>query len=143
MGTVDRDTEHLRLLSIFHYVYAGVSAAYALIPIIHVCMGAAILGGSITGVFGHDGPPVFVGLLFILIGGAIIILGLAHAALNFFAARFIAAREHYVFCFVAAVINCVFVPLGTLLGIFTIVVLTRDGVKALFGRGAEVPPAPR
>lgn len=143
MATVDRDAEHLRLLSTFHYIYAGVNAAYALIPIIHVCAGAAMLAGSVAGKFGHDGPPAFLGLLFILIGGAIIILGLVHAALNFFAARFIAAREHYVFCFVAAVVNCIFVPLGTTLGIFTLVVLTRDGVKALFGRGVQPPAAPR
>jgi len=143
MSTVDRDSEHLRLLSIFHYIYAGINAAYALLPLIHVCLAAAILTGSAAEMFGKDGPPAFVGLLIILIGGAIIIIGLAHAALNFFAARFIAAREHYVYCFAVAVVNCICVPLGTILGIFTIIVLTRQSVKALFGRPAAHPPPPR
>jgi len=143
MSTVDRDSEHLRLLSIFHYIYAGVNAAYALLPLIHVCIGTVFLAASISGGFGKEGPPAFAGLLFILIGGAIMTFGLAHAALNFFAARFIAAREHYVYCFVVAVLNCICVPLGTILGIFTIIVLTRESVKALFGRTAAHPPPPR
>lgn len=143
MATVDRDTEHLRLLTIFHYIYAGVNAAYALIPLIHVCAGSAMLLASVAGSFGRNGPPAFVGLIFILIGGGIVVLGLSHAALNFFAARFIVARKHYVFCFVAAIVNCVFVPLGTTLGIFTLIVLTRESVKAAFDRAVEPPAAPR
>ena len=33
---MNQDEEHLRLLSIFHYVCAGLSAFFACIPLIHV-----------------------------------------------------------------------------------------------------------
>jgi len=43
-------------------------------------------------------------------------------------------RIHYRYCFVMACLSCVNMPLGTVLGVFTIVVLVRPGVKELFGR---------
>lgn len=128
---MDRDEEHLRLISIFHYVYAGVSALFALIPVIHVCAGAGLLTASLGG-HGRNAPPAFLGALFIGIGLLIICLGLTHAAITYLGGRFIAARSHYVFCFVVAVINCLFVPMGTVLGVFTIIVLARPTVKKLF-----------
>jgi hypothetical protein len=35
-------------------------------------------------------------------------------------------------CFVVAAIECIFMPFGTVLGVFTIIVLSRPSVKALF-----------
>jgi hypothetical protein len=34
-----QDEEHLRLLSIFHYVVAGLAALFALFPIFHLILG--------------------------------------------------------------------------------------------------------
>jgi hypothetical protein len=34
---------------------------------------------------------------------------------------------------VVAAVSCLMVPFGTVLGIFTIVILSRDSVKRLFG----------
>jgi hypothetical protein len=34
-------------------------------------------------------------------------------------------------------INCIFIPIGTVLGVFTIIVLTRDSVKELFGETVD------
>jgi hypothetical protein len=31
-------------------------------------------------------------------------------------------------------VECLFMPVGTVLGVFTIIVLVRDSVKELFGR---------
>lgn len=38
-----KDIEHLRLLSIFHYVLAGITARIACIPFIHVANGAMLI----------------------------------------------------------------------------------------------------
>ena len=38
-----KDEEHLRLLSIFHFVVAGMTALFALFPIIHLLIGLAIV----------------------------------------------------------------------------------------------------
>ena len=134
MSQVNQDEEHLRLLSIFHYVLAGIQALMACIPLIHLVVGSVLLVAGLASREG--GPPVVVGLLFMLVAAAIIVLGWTMAVLVFLAGRFLAARTHYLYCFVVAAVACAFVPLGTILGVFTIVVLTRPSVKALFGANA-------
>ena len=43
LESADRDAEHLRLLSIFHYVVAGLMALWACFPLIHLFMGVALV----------------------------------------------------------------------------------------------------
>jgi membrane protein YqaA with SNARE-associated domain len=49
-----------------------------------------------------------------------------------FAGISLSRRRCYWFAFVVACIECIFIPFGTILGIFTIIVLSRESVKALF-----------
>jgi hypothetical protein len=51
------------------------------------------------------------------------------------------ARKAYSFALVIACIECLFVPFGTILGVFTIVTLSRESVKALFERIQMAAPA--
>jgi hypothetical protein len=128
------DNEHLRLLSIFHYVKGGITALFACIPIIHVVIGLVfILAPQIFG-HGKDQPPAFLGWLFVILGSSFILLGWTFAALVLVAGRCISRRKHYTFCFVMACVECLSVPFGTVLGVFTILVLNRASVKELFGR---------
>lgn len=46
-------------------------------------------------------------------------------------------RKAYTFCIVMAAIECLFMPLGTILGVFTLLVLTRSNVKAFFEHPVE------
>jgi hypothetical protein len=127
------DNDHLRLLSIFHYVFGGITAFFSCIPIIHVVLGLLfILAPEKFGHGGNQPPPEFIGFLFVIVGGAVIILGWTFSALVVIAGRCIASRTHYTFCFVMACIECLSVPFGTVLGVFTILVLNRPSVKELF-----------
>ncbi len=130
------DDEHLRLLSIFYYVKGGISALFACIPIIHVVLGLVFI--IAPQVFGHgnDRPPAFVGLLLVMLGSFLILLGWTFAILALITGRCIAHRKHYTFCFVVACVECLSVPFGTVLGVFTILVLNRLSVKELFASGA-------
>ena len=133
-----RDREHLRLLRIFHYVMAGVMAAFSLFPIFHVAMGIAFLSGALGPPSGSKPPaPELIGWLFAVGGGAMILIGETMAVLNLLVARYITRRAHHTFCMVVSVINCLNMPMGTALGAFTIVVLSRPGVRAWF----DAPPA--
>ena len=127
---MNQDLEHLRLLSIFHYVVGGMMAFFACIPIIHVVIGVVMLTNP--GGFGGQPPPPFIGLLFVIIGGAVILIGWVLAALVIISGRFLTQRKHYVYCLVIAGVSCLFMPVGTVLGVFTIIVLTRPSVKGLF-----------
>ena len=129
------DNEHLKLLSIFHYVKGGITALFACIPIIHVVFGLVLIVAPRLFGHGSDQPPAFIGWLFVILGFFIIFLGWTVAVLVLIAGRCIARRRHYTFCFVVACLECLSVPFGTVLGVFTILVLNRQSVKALFNPG--------
>jgi len=205
---VNRDEEHLRLLSIFHYVVAGLTALFACFPIIYVIIGVAMLVGGLDGTLeehrgcdsrrgreviappeiapaepqtpgdpepaapdppaeaapeqfgdegGHEyrdeipfarrhrgGPPFpekFIGAILIVFGSIFILFGWAFAVLLAVAGRCLARRKGYTFCLVIAGISCLFMPFGTILGVFTIIVLSRPSVKELFAPADASPPA--
>ena len=63
---------------------------------------------------------------------AIVLLGIAIAICILIAGRSLAKHRHYWFAFAIACVECLFIPFGTILGVFTIIVLLRESVKALF-----------
>ena len=126
-----QDQQHLDLLGIFHYVVAGISALCSLIPVIHLAMGLAMVTGQFPHKPGEPDPAMF-GWIFVVLGGGFIAAGLAFSALLAYAGRCLRRRRRYTFCMVMAAISCAFMPFGTVLGVFTLVVLTRPSVKPLF-----------
>ena len=87
-------------------------------------------------------PPPELGWIFIAIGGGISLFTWAVAACCLFAGYNLGAKKRYIFCFVVACLCCIQIPLGTILGVFTIVVLARPSVKDLFaGAAPEAPHA--
>ena len=129
------DEEHLQMLAVFHYVFAAVGVLFACFPLLYSVFGVAILAGLLDE--GSDVPPRVIGWLLVLIPGTMTLLGWAFAVCVFFAGRGLALRRRYTFCLVIAGIMCLFMPLGTVLGVFTIIVLLRPSVKELFGISVE------
>jgi len=121
------------MLSLFHYVLAGITALFSLIPIIHVVIGFMLLNGQFAEAQGSP-PPGWMGWLFVLVGSTFILVGLAFAFCLFLTARHIRHRQQYTFVIVVAAVECLFVPLGTILGVFTIIVLNKPITRALFGK---------
>ena len=126
----DRESEHLRLLSIFHMVLAGIMAFFSCFPLIHVAVG--ILSLVLPGSSASHGPPWFVGLFFILIGGFLVLSGWTLAGFLFYAGRCLKQRRRLTLCMGVAAASCIFMPLGTVLGVFTLITLNQPSVKALF-----------
>jgi hypothetical protein len=135
METNAKDIEHIRLLSIFHYIYARISALFGSFPLINVAMGIAMVLGAFAG--GKDPVPAFVGWFFIGAGSVFVLLGWAVAVANFLAAKYLRQQRNRLFCFIVAGIDCAFVPAGTF------IVLMREPVKQLFEARAvpELQPA--
>lgn len=138
---MNQDAEQLRLIGIFHFVCAGLAALAACIPIIHFTAGLMMVFGP--EIFGNSNnpPPPFLGWLFMGFAAVFILLGWTFAALLAWAGRCVQQRKHYTFCFVMAAVACLFTPFGTALGVFTLIVLSRPTVKALFNSGAQPPVA--
>ena len=133
------DNEHLKLLSIFHYIVSGIAALCACIPFIHLAIGLFLIiaPGRLAN---NNEPPEFIGWFFVTLASFFILVGWAFAVLVLIAGRCIAQRRYHTFCFVMGCVECLFMPFGTVLGVFTIFVLIRPTVKELFKPGAQ--PAP-
>jgi len=129
-----QDEQHLRLLSIFYYIVGGLTALVACFPLIHLGLGLAMLFSPefFSGKPGEQPPPAIVGGLFICVGGLLFLVGQALAVSTIMSGRFLARRKRYWFVFVIACLQCALFPFGTVLGVFTIIVLSRESVKELF-----------
>jgi hypothetical protein len=125
------DLEHLKLLSIFHYIAAGLLALFSLLPLFHLIAGLTMLQWTV-----HSPQEMFPGLMaggcLAMLAAIWMLIGLSSAACLAAAGHFLARRQHYLFCLVVAGVSCLFMPVGTLLGVFSILVLVRPSVRALF-----------
>jgi len=136
------DEEHLRLLSLFHYIAAGLVALCSLFPVIHLVIGILFVTGRMEAPPSGPGFPRGMetfGWIFIAIASTVIVLGLTMAACLFRSARCLKDRRSWTWCVVVAALSCLSVPFGTVLGVFTLIVLTRAPVKAAFDRPAGSP----
>ena len=139
---MSQDNEHLNLLAIFHYVVAGLAALCSLFPLIYTTVGAVFIVAARHGTAkpGEDLPPEFLGWIFVVLGSVLFLIGIAMAVCILMTGRSLALRKRYHFVLVMGCIECLFIPFGTILGVFTIVVLSRESVRALFS--AATAPTP-
>ncbi len=135
----EEDNKHLNLLSMFHYILAGITAFFACLPVIHVVIGILMLSGEFVQDSGGGEPPRIVGMMFLVMGSLFIILGWGLAICMFIAGRKLKKRRDRIFCTVIAGIECVFMPLGTVLGVFTLLVLSKESVREIFDRPDPLP----
>ncbi len=127
---MDRRNENLRLLAIFHFVYAGLIAMGSLIPLVWVLVASAWWPAA-SSEFGGEDITVSMIPAFFAVSGAVIIAW-TWAGCLIVAGRNLLAHRHHTFCLVVAAIACLSVPLGTALGVTTLVLLNRDEMRALF-----------
>jgi hypothetical protein len=137
---MDKDAEHLRLLSIFHYVLGGLAMFFSCFFIFHIIFGLVMINAPAS-FWNHNGnhqagPPAFFGWFFLVGGCFAIMFGWTLGGLLIYAGRCLNLRKRHLFCTVVAAVSCIMMPLGTVLGVFTIMVLQRPHVRELFGEPA-------
>ncbi len=133
------DDEHLKLLVIFHYVMAGLGVLGLLFLIGHGAMMSTVFA-YMGAEKGPDAPPpemqrmfpIFVSIFYGVMGLAII----AGSILNFLSARWMKERRNRMFSLIVAGLNCLQIPLGLALGIFTFIVLCRPSVVEAYAARA-------
>jgi hypothetical protein len=133
-----QDDSNLNTLAICHFIYAGLLALGGLVGVIYVVIGVAIASAALSssGATGGGAPPAAIGGIFAMIGGIITLLIWTMAALVLHSGLSLKKRRRRTLSFVMACLCCVNIPLGTALGVFTIVVLSKPGVKAIYDRVA-------
>jgi len=125
------EQKQIDLLAVFHFVVGGITALMACMPFMHVFVGLMMMSGDFFGEEGGAPPPGF-GLIFVVMGSFCIIAGWA-IAIGIVSAGFkLKARRNRLYCMVVAGIECMFMPFGTVLGVFTLILLNRDSVRAVF-----------
>jgi hypothetical protein len=134
---MNQDEQYLKLLSIFHYVVGGLTALFACFPLLHIAMGIAMLCGAFDA---EDGPPKIFAWLFIIFPAVLMLCGWALSVCIIIAGRKLARRKARLYCLVIAALECILMPFGTVLGVFTIVLLMKDSVKQLFSANQPTQP---
>ena len=127
------DVDQLNLLAIFHFVGAGLALVGLLFLGAHYAMFSAFIANPKMWANERQGPPpaeFFAILKWFYVVGAAFFVG--SGVLNVVSGWCLRARKWRMFSIVVAAINCMHMPIGTVLGVFTIVVLARDSVRELY-----------
>ena len=98
-------------------------------PLLYVGMGVAMLGGKLDG---GKGPPPFLGWMIVAFGVMAALFSITYMALIVYAGRCIKRTQNWTYVIVMAALSCAFFPFGTALGVFTIIILSKPDVRALF-----------
>jgi hypothetical protein len=128
----NEDYRMLDLLSLFHYIVGGIMALFSCFPFIHLFIGLAFVSGNLFKDSKGGNPPELFGWFFVIIAAVAILLGWTLAVLMLVTGHKMKQRRHRMFCLVVAGIECMFMPFGTVLGIFTIVILNKESVQTIF-----------
>ena len=127
------DADHLRLLAIFHFVGAGLALVGLLFLVVHYSFMNVFFSNPKMWEGQKGGPSP--GEFFAVFKWLYVFFGLWFVtcfALNVISGLSLLAGKRRVFSLIVAGLNCVHMPLGTILGVFTIVVLLRDSVRELY-----------
>ncbi|NLP06555.1 YIP1 family protein [Candidatus Fermentibacteria bacterium] len=129
------ENENLRLLAVFHYVLGGLTALFSLFPALYLLLGVLMLADPMD--FSGKGsppPPEFAGIFLTALGGILALAVLVVAFGLILAGRFIDGRRHHTFCMVVAGLSCMIFPLGTALGVFSLILLMKPEVRMMFDK---------
>jgi hypothetical protein len=137
------DAEQLRFLSICYIISGGLSALGSCIGLFYAFMGvmfASIISSIPAKANQAPPPPAAFGGIFVVFGLSIFSVMMALAILKFVTAKRLSQRRSRELCMVVAALSCIGVPLGTALGVFTFIVLSRPSVVRLFNTQATTTP---
>jgi len=135
--TVEKDRQHLRVLSIFWYILAGLYWVVGMAMGLYIVFGVMIVAGSAPTRGGASGPAVGYSMLGLGIG--LLLFYGVYACLAYLTGRSLVEYRRRKFIFGMAIGLCILGGLlGIPLGVFTIVVLSRESVKEQFARGGPL-----
>ena len=126
---VNNKSDNLSTIAILHYVYGGLGLLGALFVLVYLGIGIVMV---IAGVAEDEFAAMFVGTIFMIISVIVIIILIFSALLSALCGYFIQKRQNRIYCIVVAGLTSLNFPLGTALGVFTIIELEKDDVKKSF-----------
>lgn len=158
------DLQHLKILAICHWVFGGMLGLFACLGILYLVIGIVIFNQTKPATTSVSTPPATVvtrgngsmnvrvnatatrsssdddrtlGIVFTSMGSAFIVLGGVGGGLNLYSGFGLLRQRRRRLSLVVAALDCLSIPLGTVLGIFTMIVLARATVKTLYQTAPE------
>jgi hypothetical protein len=131
---MNQDLQHLRILSILYYVVGGLIALFSCFALIYLFMGVVFVAAPPSSGGGAP-PPPGLGWFFIIFSSLATLIGWSWAAAIMVAGWHLGRCKHYLYCLVMGCSTLLFQPFGTVLGVFTIILLIRPSVKDMFENG--------
>ena len=127
------DGEHLRLLAVCHFISGGLAALCVLFVTLHFAVFHYFFSHPEFWDNGKQVPiPPQVFAMMKWVYAFFFAWFVMSAAANIASAVCLRRRRYRTFSIVVAAINCIYIPMGTILGVFTIVVLSRGSVVKLY-----------
>ena len=126
------DRDQLRMLAIFHFVLGGFSTfGFSCLVLHRFMMRAVFTNPQLANNPSGPLPPevlIVMDLVYWVLGGLIVV----QVVMSLLSGFFLWQRRHRLFSMVVAGLNRLNLPLGTVLGVFTLVVLMRESVAAAY-----------
>ena len=127
------DLSHLKTLSIFYWIFAGLSFFGICGGGLYIFLGIAMMSAPADADMDPEAAKAIGGGM-IGMGVFVVLLTIVAGLLNAMVASSLRTQRRYMLCMIWAALTCLSIPLGTILGVFTLVVLNRPSVKTMFGR---------
>jgi hypothetical protein len=132
----ETDRQHIRLLALFHFVLGGLCLlGIGMILVHYVTIWALVPQKAAAPDPAEMARTMSLVVVFYVVGG---VMSLGMFVGNVLAGIFLQKRINRVFIMVVSVLNCLNIPLGTTLGVFTLIVLMRPSVTNLFAIARSV-----
>ncbi|MCU7844481.1 MAG: hypothetical protein KZQ93_11645 [Candidatus Thiodiazotropha sp. (ex Monitilora ramsayi)] len=131
------DTEHLHLLTLFHYISGGLTLVMSTLFFAQTAIFKFMLSHLVMPQDANNIPPeqfemIFEGMIWMV--GIFATLGFIYGISEILSGRYIKSRKNKLFSILISIPRILLVPYGTILTICTLIVLDRPSVKCLYSR---------
>ncbi len=131
---MDENIRYLNILTIFHFIVASILGLLSCLPLINLFIGIPMLKDVPYALKQGEffSQTTFAPLMFILLPVGMAVIGWMFAIAIALNGYYIKNRQWLTYCLAIGGIETIFMPLGTVLGVFTIILLTKPNIKNLF-----------
>jgi len=125
-------------LGLFHLISRILTLAYAVLLLFYMSFISIIFNfvekfegteNAMNGDFPHE-----ILTIIFSIWGIVLFFMIGFGICKIFSRKYLKGKKNRVFSMIISALECLSFPYGTLLGVFTLIVLNRDSVKELFTR---------
>lgn len=120
---------HLSTLSILHYVYGAFVCIGGFAAFMFIALGMFLSSDFVAAESGGDAVPGIIGTIIQSFGWVILVVVELWGVFNILSGYWISRRSNRTATQVIAAFNCLNIPFGIALGLFTFAVLSDDEVK--------------